>query len=433
MRYQTLLAPSLIVLAVGTGLALVFSSLMTSQAVQAPKLSLDMDPSGNAYSDPGGGGNNSMTVGAIDNCLTTAAPGNNNTHIHPAQIIIRDVEDLVGWQVRLNYLGDRMRPGAFNAAPFTDTLRGQAVSFVNLPIDAGTAMHRDVFPASSIPAPAPGPQTALVGSVYTGPNSAPISPDTPAKAVPDDSSYNAPTGGVVAALDLEVPAGQAGQPSLFMNLDDASPNPPGSKAVVFTGTGQQEINLASSALGDGYHGEGATCVPLDCVNAECPPLATPTSTPPSAAGHDANLRPIQGVNPEIQLSPGEVINDSAKLTVVNNSNHTDTIGVYVDIRAPGSLAGCTPTGRLLQTTVTVRANGKTTVNVPVSYSCVNPALENGARYNWAAVTDHGADDLASCPVHGLTSASCINALNNDDESGFAGHVKTHSGPQVIAE
>jgi hypothetical protein len=264
------------------GVALValslFSGVLTSQAVQAPKLSLDMDPSGNTYSDPGGAGDNSMSVGTIDNCLTTAAPGNNNAHNHPVQVVIRDVEDLIGWQVRLNYLGDRMRPGAFSAAPFTDTLRGQGVSFVNLPIDAGTTLHRDIITATNIPAPAPGPQTALVGSVYLGPQNAPISPDTPPKSVPDDTSYSAPTGGVVAGLSLEVAAGNAGNASLFMNADDASPNPPGSKAIVFTGTGQQEIILASSALGDGYHGEGATCVPIDCTTQECPPTG-PTPSP----------------------------------------------------------------------------------------------------------------------------------------------------------
>src|SRR5207249_5167680 len=31
--------------------------------------------------------------------------------------------------------------------------------------------------------------------------------------------------------------------------------------------------------GDGFHGEGVTCVPQDCTTVECPPVATPTPTP----------------------------------------------------------------------------------------------------------------------------------------------------------
>lgn len=42
------------------------SGVLTSRAVQNPSISLDMDPAGNSYSDPGMGGDNSMTVGTID-------------------------------------------------------------------------------------------------------------------------------------------------------------------------------------------------------------------------------------------------------------------------------------------------------------------------------------------------------------------------------
>jgi hypothetical protein len=434
MLYRRLRAPGVIVLAVCAGVALMLSGLMTSLAVQNPAISLDMDQSGNTYSNPGAGGDNSMSVGTTENCSTAAAPGNNNTHIHAVDVVIRDVEDLIGWQARLNYDGGQMRPDAVNFAPFTDSQRGQGVSFVNLPIDASTTLHREIVPATSIPAPAPGSQSALVGSVYLGPQNAPISPDTPAKAVPDDTSYSAPTGGVLATLVLQVLAGNAGNPSLFMNVDDASPNPPGSKAIVFTGTGQQEIILASSALGDGFHGEGETCVPLDCVNAECPPgtptPTPPTPTPPSQAGHDANVRPIQGVPNEVILLPGEVVNERTKLTVVNDSAHADTIGVYVDLTSPTS---CAPSGRLLQTTVTLPANGKTVIYVPANYTCADPSAANGSSYFWVAVSDHAADDLAACEPGMLETATCKNAMINDDVGGSAGHVKTRSGPQVVAQ
>ena len=55
MRYQRLLAPSLVLCVISAAGALMFSGLMTSQAVQNPTLSLDMVTAGNTYSDPGGG------------------------------------------------------------------------------------------------------------------------------------------------------------------------------------------------------------------------------------------------------------------------------------------------------------------------------------------------------------------------------------------
>ncbi|TMF06910.1 MAG: hypothetical protein E6I38_09770, partial [Chloroflexi bacterium] len=147
----------------------------TSQAVQNPSISLDMVTSGTTYDET----TNSMTVGSTENCLTsqTANPG---THVHQAHLVIHDVEDLVGWQVRLNYIGDKMRPQVQNPTPFMDSTTGQNVGFTNLPIDAVTQVHRDVTAAQSIP-PAPAdntntPQTALLGGAYIGEPTFAVSP-----------------------------------------------------------------------------------------------------------------------------------------------------------------------------------------------------------------------------------------------------------------
>jgi hypothetical protein len=721
MSFRTLLAPGFLALAVAALVALMLSGLMTSQAVQNPSLSLDMDPSGNTYSDPGTGGNNSMTVSSIENCSSTAAPGNNSTHIHAVHVVVRNVEDLIGWQMRMNYDGGKMRPSSFNFTPFTDSLRLQNVSFVNLPIDSTTGNHRDLTTATNIPPAAPGAQTALAASVYLASQNAPISPDTPAKPVPDDTSYSAPTGGVVATLNLQVLAGNAGQ-LLSMDLDDNSPNPPGSTVEVFNGTGSTTINLAESALGDGLHDEGSgagcaatppptptptvtpsptftatpvcSCTPpptatpptrtptatpsrtptptapagsdcpsgtptptptsvrstvgftnntgqsvsdlharfnfpvnLECIvqnapgcplpsrstvnvprpgfnldwgtacvdpgesvtvqyfseppatlqcfnwtlfgaavgfncdgtppppsptptptltNEPCPtptptncdvprfftftnatgqsasdlhfilrsssttignafvsqnapgcpqaavgfgrtsgpdftyagdviwpsacvdngesvtiglgtggntvtvvcshwtifgspigapcpsptPPGTPTATPtPTPAGHDARLTRISGVPKNVRLSGAEIVTDTASITVANQSAHSDTIGVYVDLIAP---SGCTPNGRVLQTTVTLAAGAKTTIQVPVDYSCSNPAAANGRSFTWTAVADHGADDLASCPPGSLQGVTCFNALANDDEDP-ADNRLSRNGPKVIAQ
>jgi hypothetical protein len=114
---------------------------------------------------------------------------------------------------------------------------------------------------------------------------------------------------VLAAVSLQVVGNESSQASLFMNLDDGSPNPPTSRTVVFTESGSLDINLASSALGDGYHGEGVTCAPLDCVNANCPPqvdvrnhtFTNDTSLPASSL----HVRFSGGITPTlVQNAPG---------------------------------------------------------------------------------------------------------------------------------
>ena len=149
------------------------------------------------------------------------------------------------------------------------------------------------------------------------------------------------------------------------------------------------------------------------------------------AGHDARLTRISGVPKNVRLSPGEVIADSGNIVVANQSAHTDTIGVYADVIEP-AVGGCTPNGRVLQTTVTLNAGAKTTLSVPVSYSCSDPATGNGLSFTWVAVADHGADDAASCGPRTLSSMACFNALADDDEDP-ADNRATRNGPKVIAQ
>ena len=242
----------------------------TASAVQTPTISLDMDPAGNTYDDT----TNTMTVGTVDNCLAVAT-ANPATHTHPTHLVINTVEDLVGWQLRLNYVGDQMRPQTQNLTPFTDTTTSQGVGFNNLPIDTTSSLHRDLTAANSIPpAPPDGTntaQTALIGGVYNGATDFPISPDTPAKSPAENPApnYSAPSGGVLTQLNLQVIGNETGN-TLLMDLDDGSPNPPGSSVVVFNGTGTAAIQLAESALFDGSHAEGA---------ATCGQAATPTESP----------------------------------------------------------------------------------------------------------------------------------------------------------
>src|SRR5262245_53316202 len=136
MGMRLIIGAATVLLAVGVAAGGLFlSGTLTSQATQNPTISLDMVTTGNAYSDPGLGGDNSMAVGTIENCLNAAS--STVTHNHAAQLIIQNVEDLVAYQARLNYIGDKLRPSVFNPTPFSDTLNGGSVGFINLPLDTG--------------------------------------------------------------------------------------------------------------------------------------------------------------------------------------------------------------------------------------------------------------------------------------------------------
>src|SRR5439155_20931489 len=303
MRLRLTVTAVTVLFALGVAASALFlSGALTSRAVQAPTMSIDMVPAGNTYSDPGLGGNNSMTVGVIDSSSTGSQ---NVAHTHNVHIIVQNVEDLVGCQARANYIVDRMRCSTVSVTPFQDTGTGQFLGFANLPIDQVSLVHRSVTPAGgTCPAAAPGPQTHLFGATYNGgmegPVDAAISPDTPAKPVPDDTSYSAPTGGILATIILSVSAGQCNTGPMLFDLDAGAPNPPGSKVVTFNGTGTTDIFLAESALGDGTHTEtGGTCpvggtatatatataaaTPTRTATATATPAATATRTPTATA------------------------------------------------------------------------------------------------------------------------------------------------------
>ncbi len=435
-----------------------------SRAVQNPTLAIDMVTSGNTYDDT----TNMMTVGTVNNCLTSAT-ANPLTHVHATQVIIQNVEDLIGWQARLNYIGDKMRPSTVGFTMFTDNTTAQTISFNNLPIDQTTFVHRDLVTASSIPAaPSDGtntPQTAAFGATYIGTPNFAISADTPAKATPDDTSYSAPSGGVLASLNLQVVGNESGN-QLFMNLDDGNPNAPGSGIAFFNGTGAQDVPLPSSALGDGFHGEGVTCAPLDCTTQECPPAtpcpagcitATPTGTPtccptsptitptatatatptPTPTGvHDAGIRRL-GSPTSVHLVPG-VPDTSGKATVVianNNGDHADLIGVYLAFLPPAGSqnpGGCSPAGVQNLGALTLLPGDKLTVTTDPPWQCVDPAGVDGATWTLKAIADVHGDDFASCAtVQQVFSGECNAALANDDNNS-SNNTMIRAQPHVVA-
>ena len=116
--------------------------------------------------------------------------------------------------------------------------------------------------------------------------------------------------------------------------------------------------------------------------------------------------------------------------VINQGDHTETIGVYIEVIPPGGVTnpyGCLPAGRILQTSVVlaaspfvadVYADTGTLGDNMVEFSCTNHAGAVGLRYTVIAVVDAHADDAASCgtlfpstpPV--ITSLACFNALGS---------------------
>jgi len=275
MKRLLLVVPVLAAGVIGLGLFLSFN--LTRAQNTNVTMGIDWGIVDNTYIDT----TNTMTVvfnPATDFCLASAT-ATTITHTHQADLLIQNVEDLVGWQLRLNYTGDRMRPLSQVVTPFTDSTTGDPVGFTNLPIDQTTFIHRTITAASSIPPGAPGPQTALIGATYNGTQTFPISPDTPAKTTPDDTSYSAPSGGVISRITFQVVGDQTGQ-TLDMDLSDNVPNPPGSSVVFWNGTGITTIQVPEAALGDAQHVEGGACQAATPSPTESPsPTPSPTASP----------------------------------------------------------------------------------------------------------------------------------------------------------
>jgi hypothetical protein len=106
------------------------------------------------------------------------------------------------------------------------------------------------------------------------------------------------------------------------------------------------------------------------------------------------------------------------VTVRNDGTHTDTHGVYVDVIPPGGVTnphGCTPNGRVIQTTVSLSPGQETIVSTTQTFDCANQAAARGKTYRIIAAVDHGGDDSAACGPSTLNSRACFTALADDDD------------------
>jgi hypothetical protein len=119
----------------------------------------------------------------------------------------------------------------------------------------------------------------------------------------------------------------------------------------------------------------------------------------------------------VVLSDGQPDLKNLVIQVRNQGDHTDTIGVYVDVIPPGGVTnpyGCTPAGRVIDTVVTLAAGDQTTVSTTLSLSCADVAGATGLSYTIVAAADAHADDAGACGPGQIQTMTCATALADDD-------------------
>ena len=116
---------------------------------------------------------------------------------------------------------------------------------------------------------------------------------------------------------------------------------------------------------------------------------------------------------------------AVKLTLRNEGDHDEMIGVYLDVIPPGGISnpgGCVPASRILETALFMEAGKQTKVAADtgtlgdglVEFSCTNQAEVAGLTYTIVAAADVHADDLAACGEGALQGDACASALADDD-------------------
>jgi hypothetical protein len=170
-----------------------------------------------------------------------------------------------------------------------------------------------------------------------------------------------------------------------------------------------------------------------------PPVTPAPSPPPIPPGfHDARAARLQVPN-SVDLSKSGT--GRVKFTVVNDGNHFESIGVYLDVIPPTD-GNCFPAGRIVQTVLHLNPKDRVTLTVDgypgdptpgdgkVTFACSQPVLAQGQNYAFILAVDAHGDDLPFCPPNALLSPSCRTHLNDDDA--VATHnIRIRTGPTVV--
>ena len=142
-----------------------------------------------------------------------------------------------------------------------------------------------------------------------------------------------------------------------------------------------------------------------------PPSPASTATPV----HDGKVKKITAPS---SVDPPQV--QEVNVTVRNEGDHAEQFGVYADIVPPGGPTnpfGCTPTGRIIDTIVSLdtASNKQMVVHSSHTFACVDAAGAAGQTWTVIAVADVHADDGGACGPGQLMSMACFNALADDDD------------------
>lgn len=77
--------------------------------------------------------------------------------------------------------------------------------------------------------------------------------------------------------------------------------------------------------------------------------------------------------------------------------------------------GCTPSGRILDTVVTLAPGEQIVFSIDVFVNCADVAGALGQSFTIMAAVDVHADDGGACAVFQIQSMTCYNALADDDD------------------
>ena len=129
-------------------------------------------------------------------------------------------------------------------------------------------------------------------------------------------------------------------------------------------------------------------------------------------------------------------------------DHIETVRVYMDVIPPGGSSnpgGCVPTGRILDSSVTLDPAGVGNVGIDkqanvfadtgtlgdglVEFSCTNQSAVIGMTWTIIAAVDAHGDDSVACGPGLLLTLACANALA-DDDSTVGTNIDTRNAPRV---
>jgi len=241
------------------------------------------------------------------------------------------------------------------------------------------------------------------------------------------------------------PAAYKGDPAQYATLcnlfgTSAGPNVPDGDRAVLCLTGTLAIGSPPSLSVAVPNTDPSCFLPVVTPTPTIPAAPSPSpSSPPLPPGfHDARAARLAASH-SVNLSGNST--GKVTFTVVNDGNHFETIGVYLDIIPPAD-GNCFPAGRLSQTVLNLNPGDRRTLTVDgypgdptpgdgkVTFGCAQPFAAEGQNYALILAVDAHADDLAFCPPNALISASCL-ARRNDDDADGTDNTRIRTSPTVV--